>query len=710
MWTRITIIGLLAFSCVNGGATAASAAPKWYEYYTQAQQASQNKEWRRAIDLYLKAIKADPEPSKQKNYGMRYTIYYPYLEIGMAYLAVGDIENAYVYCKQAQDRGIEPKKPVAECVAIAEKHAPKKTPTPTPTAAQARALPPTITMTSEIPATTEAAGFDARGIAAGSAGIKEMNVSVENRGLTSNTTFGMTRKPQEEFWITIPIEVGRNNVTLEAVDMNGQRVAKTFTVERRLPGQPAIAQKATPVLPPKPTATPQVVEMPIEEFVEEPVAPSSADVTRPVITLTSIIPETTRNEDITISGVATDDTSMAEVRISATKTGKGLILSSATASEREQLQTMLAFEKIVALRPGANTILLEAIDASGNIAKRTITIVRETVEAQAAPEQAPTIPGQRYAVIIGISAYRDERLNLRYTVNDAQGLYDVLTDPNYGGIPADNIKLLLSEEATTVNIKKTIGTWLSRKATEDDTVIIYYSGHGAPEGAQTYWVTYDADINDLYSTALNNDEITGMLDRVSAKRVITFLDACYSAATVNRRNQKKGIPTEIPWEKFAGEGRVTISASDGKQESLELDEYRHGVFTYYLLEGLRGKADANRDGVIEIEEVWDFVKRQVTAKARAEGNTQTPVLQGALTAGIALTFDKARLEQTEQKHATEQKIRQLDQLFSDEKIDAENYECAVNMLENGKTDRALENLLAGSLGPKNFKRLFKCVK
>ena len=706
MWKRITIIGLLAFSWVNGGATAASAAPKWYEYYTQAQQASQNKEWRRAIDLYLKAIKADPEPSKQKNYGMRYTIYYPYLEIGMAYLAVGDIENAYAYCKQAQNRGIEPKKPVAECVAIAEKYAPKQTPTPTPTATPARSLPPTIRMTSEIPATTEAAGFDARGIASGSVGIREMKVSVENRGLTSNTTFGMTRKPREEFWITIPIEVGRNNVTLEAVDMNGQRVAKTFTVERRLLGQPVIAQKATPVLPPKPTATPQVVERPIEEPVEE----LSTDVTRPVITLTSIIPETTRNEDITISGVATDDNSMAEVRISTAKTGKGLLLSSATASEREQLQTMLAFEKVVALRPGANTILLEAIDASGNIAKRTMTIVRETAETQAAPGHAPTIPGQRYAVIIGISAYRDERLNLRYTVNDAQGLYDVLTDPNFGGIPKDNIKLLLSEEATTVNVKKAIGTWLSRKATEDDTVIIYYSGHGAPEGDQTYWVTYDADIDDLYSTALNNDEITGMLDRVRAKRVITFLDACYSAATVNRRNQKKGIPTEIPWEKFAGEGRVTISASDGKQESLELDEYRHGLFTYYLLEGLRGNADANRDGVIEIEEVWDFVKRQVTAKARAEGNTQTPVLQGALTAGIALTFDKARIEQTEQKHATEQKIRQLDQLFSDGKLEAENYECAVNMLENGKTDRALENLLAGSLSPKNFKRLFKCVK
>jgi uncharacterized caspase-like protein len=242
-----------------------------------------------------------------------------------------------------------------------------------------------------------------------------------------------------------------------------------------------------------------------------------------------------------------------------------------------------------------------------------------------------------YAVIIGISEYEDSRLDLNYAANDAQGVYDLLTDPNYGGIPEDHIELLLNKQATDRNIKKAIGGWLPQQTDERDTVIIYYAGHGAPEDNETYWVTHNADIEDLYTTALSSSDIAELLGRIESKRIVTFLDSCYSEATVFRRERNRTINTEVPWDTFTGTGRVVISASDGKQLLVELDEYKHGLFTYYLIEGLRGHADTNKDDIVELDEIRSYITNNVAHTARRSGATQTPVFVGRMPAGLMLT-------------------------------------------------------------------------
>ena len=335
------------------------------------------------------------------------------------------------------------------------------------------------------------------------------------------------------------------------------------------------------------------------------------------------------------------------------------------------------------------------------------TTAPEPVSSEMADVTRPG-DGDMYAVIIGIGSYADERLNLRYTKKDAQDLYDLLRDPDYRGIPEDHIRLLLDEDATDRNIKREIGKWLSGRAEEEDTVLIYYSGHGAPEGEETYWVTYNADIDDLYTTALDNNEIADMLSRIRAKRVITLLDSCYSAATVNRKDRTRSAPTEIPWEKFTGEGRVTISASDGKQLSLELEKYENGVFTYYLLEGLKGEADVNKDGIIEVGEIWDYVKYQVTDAARVAGNPQTPVFQGSRTAGIPLTYNRPYLRELQQQQALEAQQYTLAELYAQGLIGDEHFTCALKMLDDRNSNAWLDKLLAGKITPEIFTRFFKC--
>jgi len=476
-----------------------------------------------------------------------------------------------------------------------------------------------------------------------------------------------------------------------------------------------------------PTPAPQVpvtsVSPPAPQMpTTPPQSPPSQTDLPPAIAITSMIPAETTAAMLTVTGAATDDYGIQDVIIQVRKPGTRDLIA-VPKPQRAQEQ----FEATVPLEIGVNEIVILAFDTAGQKSERIAAITRlpppvapeaRAVSTPQPEEGTPEEPAQRgevYAVIIGISKFQDQRIPpLRFTVNDAKAFAEVLTDPNYGGVPADHVQLLLDEDATDRNIKTAIGKWLSGQAKPEDTVIIYYSGHGAPEGEEKYWVTYNADVDNLYATALSNNEIFDMLSRVESKRMITFLDSCYSAATVNRKDRTRAVQTEIPWEKFAGEGNVTISASDGKQLSLELESYGHGVFTYYLLEGLKGRADgaagSERDGMVEVDELWNYVKNTVSDTARKRGNKQTPVFQGALTAGIPLTYDLAYLQELERKRAQEkqQKQTQLQALFDQQKVSAAHFECAFKMLDAGKSNNYIDGLLAGTISPETFGKVFSC--
>ena len=445
-----------------------------------------------------------------------------------------------------------------------------------------------------------------------------------------------------------------------------------------------------------------------------PLPPTPAPIPQPdellSITVTSEIPAETERETLEIHIIVTSDKGVKDVKVTVGKPGtKGFSIGTIEEGERG-LQKKFTFSKHVPLEIGHNVIMIEATDMMGQIAQRVFPVIRKVATGIAVkiPPNVIQRPGDVYAVIIGIGDYQDDRLDLQFTVNDAQGLYDVLTDPRYGGVPKDHITLLLDQEATDRSIKRAMGTWLCRQAKKDDTVIIYYSGHGAPEGEDTYWVTYDADIDDLFSTALNSTTIADMLDKIESERVITFLDSCYSASTVQKTDRTRDLQRGIPWDKFSGKGRLVISASDGKQLSLELEKYQHGVFTYYLLKGLKGQADENHDGVIAVDEIWDYVKYQVAETARKAGNPQTPVRQGVQTAGIPLTFNLSTLREKQQQHIKRQKQEALQKLYEQGLITPEHFDCALKILDSGTPNRYLKDLLSGKITPETFGRFFQC--
>ena len=303
------------------------------------------------------------------------------------------------------------------------------------------------------------------------------------------------------------------------------------------------------------------------------------------------------------------------------------------------------FSKNLFLHIGRNTIKIVASDVYLNSSEISFDVDKkiETQKNVLAGVQDTTPKGengtpQRYAIVIGIGNYKDKKIPpLYYTVADAQGMYNVLTNKKYGFLLKENVKMLINEEASTQNIKKTFGIWLKKNVRENDFVIIYFAGHGASEAGSTYWVTYDSEIEDLYGTAISNDSISKMLKSIESKTLIVFLDSCYSAATINRGWQTRSLFEKDPFAEFKGQGRVVITSSNGKQLSLEIQEYGHGVFTYFLIQGLIGKADQDLDGYIILDEIWDYVKNNVSNTAKKFGIHQTPIIDGRHSSGILLS-------------------------------------------------------------------------
>jgi uncharacterized caspase-like protein len=255
-------------------------------------------------------------------------------------------------------------------------------------------------------------------------------------------------------------------------------------------------------------------------------------------------------------------------------------------------------------------------------------------------------------VVIGVGRYENPGIpTLDYTVADAEAFSRTLIER--GGFKQEHVLLLTDtteKKPTLRNIKWALGTFLARSAARDDLVVVFYAGHGAPEidqrgvesdGLAKYLVPSDADPDDLYSTALPMDEFQTIFGRIEAERMVVFLDACYSGAAGGRTFASKKVRASRVDDLFLerltrAKGRAIVTASRPAEVSIEVPELGHGVFTYYLLQALRGAADGNRDGIVSLQEVYAYVEQQVTRRARALGGNQHPVMKGELEGPLPL--------------------------------------------------------------------------
>jgi hypothetical protein len=258
------------------------------------------------------------------------------------------------------------------------------------------------------------------------------------------------------------------------------------------------------------------------------------------------------------------------------------------------------------------------------------TIVADTFENLDPSKIRSRSNKNRVALIIGIEKY-DQTPDATFANLDAQYFYEYARKGF--GISKSNIKLLVDEDANLIQSLGTLSKWLPGKIKDGKTeLIIFFAGHGlaSNDGKELYLLPQDSDPDLLARTALSRTELFKEIIALNPKSVTMFLDTCYSGVS---RDEKTLLASARPIRIKADEqdtpNNFTIfSASQLDQISSGFKEAKHGIFSYYLMKGLEGKADANKDKDITNGELLAYMDQNVAQKASELGRQQNPSLAG----------------------------------------------------------------------------------
>ncbi|MBI4679346.1 MAG: caspase family protein [Elusimicrobia bacterium] len=244
-------------------------------------------------------------------------------------------------------------------------------------------------------------------------------------------------------------------------------------------------------------------------------------------------------------------------------------------------------------------------------------------------DEVPSVkPARRkaHAVVIGIENYRQQLPSVDFASSDARLVAKYLT--RVLGYPEENVAVLTNDGVSRSDIEKYIERWLPNRVEAGDEVLIYYSGHGAPNPAtgDAYLVPYDGDPMYLEQTGYPLDRLYAQLAKLPSKEVTVVLDSCFSGAGGRSVIAKGARPLVNVAGKQAVPNNVRVlSAAAGNQISQSYQEMGHGLFTYFFLKGIGRQV---QKGEVNLRQAFDFAAPQVSQTARREYNTdQVPQWQ-----------------------------------------------------------------------------------
>jgi len=230
-----------------------------------------------------------------------------------------------------------------------------------------------------------------------------------------------------------------------------------------------------------------------------------------------------------------------------------------------------------------------------------------------------------WAVLVGISTYSTMPA-LKYTDDDAYRMYAFLKSPEGGAVPDDQIRILIDQGANKEKILSTI-TEIFSKADANDVVMFYYSGHGLSQA----FVPVDFD---GYNNLLYYKDVVAALDQSKAKNKICIADACYAGGLDNVKSGTRQ-PQLAYYNAFAKSKPGTALFLSSRQEEYSLEDHglRSGIFSHYLIKALKGEADSNGNGIVTIQEAFDYVGGRVKKYTQYK---QSPLLTGNYDPNIPL--------------------------------------------------------------------------
>ena len=302
---------------------------------------------------------------------------------------------------------------------------------------------------------------------------------------------------------------------------------------------------------------------------------------------------------------------------------------------KSSVKTDGTFVSKVKLGYGLNKIKIQAEDVNGNISEKIIKITREEYISEQLlvdvdlPRKTNMNNPNGIGVVIGIENYQYVP-DATYAYNDAEVFREYLADTL--GFRKQKIKIATNSKATQAELNKLLGSngWLSRNVVKGKSdIVVYFSGHGIAnqKDKSTGILPFDVDPN--YSVGLPLKKLYKDLNAMGARSVTVYLDACFTGQT---RDAKMLIADArpiiiLPKEQDIPDKVNVLSAASGSQISGAIKEKEHGLFTYYVLRGLSGDADTNKDKVVKLKELSDYVSKNVKEQAALNGREQFPQLK-----------------------------------------------------------------------------------
>jgi hypothetical protein len=264
------------------------------------------------------------------------------------------------------------------------------------------------------------------------------------------------------------------------------------------------------------------------------------------------------------------------------------------------------FTSDILLAVGENKIRVKATDTKNNVSEKVFTIIRKS-QSQATPEYSSEgSPGIYYALVIGNNEY-EYLPKLISAKNDAMEVSKVLKN-EYG------FKIQILRDATRQQIVNALNN-LRKTVSVDDSVLIYYAGHGEFDKSadKAYWLPVDAESDDD-SNWIIVDRITANIKRTASNHILIVADSCYSgtltrkAVTDMRSKQKR----ERYLKKMMKRSSRTILASGGNEPVSDSGGDGHSVFAQAFIDGLK---EMEMTTFTAEELFYEYVKEVVAGSA-----------------------------------------------------------------------------------------------
>lgn len=237
-----------------------------------------------------------------------------------------------------------------------------------------------------------------------------------------------------------------------------------------------------------------------------------------------------------------------------------------------------------------------------------------------------------YLLSIGIGSYRDTQMPSRkYASLDAEMVASYFQ--SLGGVPASNVRLLQDWKALRPDIDEALLDWLPPHMNKDAVVIVYFAGQAmVTQTGEVLLAPYEGSPSST-SRLYPLKDLESALAHLKAKQTVLLFDG-----TVSRLHGDQKAKVVAPRWDSGGGTTVRLIGGDGFAKGIEDDKHRHGLFTYYLLRGLRGDADTNRDGEVTLGEIAGYVSQKVAWASKTQFNAdQHPQALPVLKAGDKYT-------------------------------------------------------------------------